>query len=167
MKVTCLMAITLDGKIAKDSDHFPDWTEKADKQLFMEITKKARVIIMGSKTYDTLKKPLSGRKNIVITRNKDRISSHKNLIYTNEPPKKILETLQKEGYEEVILIGGTIINTLFAKEKLINEIIVTISPIIFGKGLSLFNPEIAMKLTLEKVKPLGTNSIYAKYKVAT
>ncbi len=120
---------------------------------------------MGSKTYDTFNKPLPGRKNIVMTRNKDRISDHKDLLYTDEPPKKILANLKKEGFKEAILIGGAIINTLFAKEKLIDEIIVTISPIIFGKGLSLFTPEISMELELEKVERLGKKSIYAKYKV--
>ena len=101
MKVSLLMAITLDGKIAKYSDHLPDWTEKADKKLFVEVTKKAGVMIMGSKTYDTFNKPLPGRKNIVMTRNKDRISDHKDLLYTDEPPKKILANLKKEGFREL------------------------------------------------------------------
>lgn len=62
MKVTLLMAMTLDGKIGKSHDHFPDWTGKADKTLFVRLTKKAGVIIMGSKTFDTIGRPLPNRK---------------------------------------------------------------------------------------------------------
>ena len=47
MKVILLMAMTLDGKIAKNDHHFPDWTGSADKKLFVEITKKAGEIFLN------------------------------------------------------------------------------------------------------------------------
>ena len=34
MKITMLMAVTADGKIARNSSHFPDWTSKEDKKVF-------------------------------------------------------------------------------------------------------------------------------------
>ena len=54
------MAITADGKIAKSSDHFPDWTSKEDKKMFVEVTKEHGVVIMGDKTFFTFPKPLAG-----------------------------------------------------------------------------------------------------------
>ena len=159
------MATTFDGKIAKDSDHFPDWTGKADKKLFVEITKQAGVIIMGSKTYDTIGRPLPGRKNIVITRNTTRTSDHDNLIFTQDAPQKILQKLSEEGFSQAILIGGAKINTLFAKAKVIDELIITIAPLVFGEGLSLFEPEIEMQLQLEKCDTLGENSVCVQYKI--
>jgi dihydrofolate reductase len=165
MKVILLMAITLDGKIGKDSDHFPDWTGKEDKKLFVEITKRVGAMIIGSKTYKTIGKPLPNRKNIIMTRDKSRKSEWDNLIFTDQTPVDILADLENDGYSEVILAGGTLVNSLFARAHLIDEIIVTISPKIFGVGISLFDPEIAMDLELEEVKPLGIDLIYAKYKV--
>lgn len=187
MKLTLLLALTLDGKIAKDSDHFPDWTEKADKKLFVETTKRAGVLIMGSKTFDTIGKPLPGRKNIVLTHDApDRYKKmrgkvftgvekewvpvwiddpEKDLVVTSCFPRQILQRLEKEGFTEAILIGGATINTLFAKENLIDEIIVTISPKIFGSGLSLFDESVSMELELENVERLGQNSLTLKYKV--
>lgn len=165
MKVTCIMAVTLDGRIAKDSDHFPDWTEKADKRLFVEVTKRCGAMIMGSKTYDTIGKPLPGRKNIVLTRDKELISESDNLVYTDALPDQILKWLEKEGYKEVALIGGTQINTLFAEAGLIDELVVTISPVIFGEGLSLFRESVNMNLELLETKLLGEQSVYVRYKV--
>ncbi len=165
MKVILLMAITLDGKIAKDSDHFADWTEKADKKLFVELTKRAGVLIMGSKTYDTIGRPLPGRKNIVLTRDKNRTSDNPDLVFTSDSPRDILSSLAKEGFTEVILAGGQKINTLFVQENLIDEIIVSVSPVIFGQGLSLFDENIALKLQLEKQEKLGENSVALYYKV--
>ncbi len=165
MKVTLLMALTLDGKIAKGPDHYSDWTGKEDKKLFAGISKKAGVVIMGSKTFNTFGKPLPNRKNIILTRNKNRISEWENLVYTDKKPPEILKDLEKEGFSNVILAGGAIINSLFATEKLIDEIIVTISPKIFGYGISLFSDQIAMELELKEVERVGTDLVCLKYKV--
>jgi dihydrofolate reductase len=165
MKVTLLMAITLDGKIGKTPDHFPDWTGPEDKKLFVSITRRAGAVIMGSKTFDTIGTPLSGRKNIVLTRDKQRISQWENLWYTDLSPQAVLETLEKEGYREAVLAGGALVNSLFAEAGLIDDIIVTISPTIFGYGLSLFTPEISMELQLKDVRRLGRDLVCLTYSV--
>lgn len=165
MKVTLLMALTLDGKIGKSPNHYPDWTGKEDKKLFVKISKKAGVVIMGSKTFDTFGKPLPDRKNIVLTRKKNRISEWENLIYTDKKPPDILQDLEKEGFSNAVLAGGATINSLFAKENLIDEIIVTISPKIFGYGISIFSDQISMDLELKEVERVGTDLVCLTYKV--
>jgi dihydrofolate reductase len=165
MKVTLVMALTLDGKIGKSPDHFPDWTGKEDKRLFVKITKEAGVVIMGSKTFDTIGIPLPERKNVVMTRDRNRKSQWDNLVFTDKAPKEILEDLEKEGYSHAVLAGGALVNSLFAEENLIDEIIVTISPKIFGFGISLFTEEITMELELNEVKRFARNLVYLKYEV--
>ena len=165
MKLTLIMALTLDGKIGKGPDHFPDWTGKQDKKLFAELSKQAGVVIMGSKTFDTIGKPLPGRKNVILTRNQHRKSAWNHLIYTSQSPGNILKELENEGYSKAILAGGALINSLFAREHLIDEIIVTISPKIFGTGLSLFSETINMELELLELTKLGSNQVCLTYRV--
>jgi dihydrofolate reductase len=165
MKVIVLMAMTVDGMIARDSEHFPNWTSKEDKMMFKEVTRAAGVLIMGSKTYDAIGKPLPGRMNVVLTRNKQRISQLKNLVFTDRKPGELLVDLEKEGLTEVILAGGSTINTLFAKENLIDELQVTYTPKIFGQGLSLFADRLSMDLELIDFKQLGADELIARYRV--
>ena len=165
MKVVLLMAMTVDGKIAKDQDHFPDWTSSEDKRMFKAVTQKAGVLIMGSKTYDAIGRPLPGRKNIVLTRKQERWCSQDNLVFTGESPKVLLANLANEGYSTVILAGGAKINYLFATENLIDEIQVTYSPVIFGNGLSLFDGQVTMALELIDFSALNSNEITARYRV--
>ena len=165
IKTILLMAQTLDGKIAKDSDHFPDWTGKADKRLFVEITKAAGALIMGSKTFDTIGKPLPGRKNIVMTRDPRRISTWDNLVYTNLTPQALLAELESEGYREVVLAGGTRINSIFLRAGLIDELIVTITPMIFGSGIGLFEEGLEVDLVLEEFRPLDEARVCLHYRV--
>lgn len=165
IKTILLMAQTLDGKIAKHADHFPDWTGRADKQLFVRETRRAGAIIMGSKTYDTIGKPLPGRRNIVMTRNPERVSHADNLVYTSLSPRAILEGLEKEGYERVVLAGGARINTLFAEAGLIDEVLVTVTPLVFGQGIAMFEEGIVADLSLLRVIQIDPERVCLHYRL--
>ncbi|MBI5221369.1 MAG: dihydrofolate reductase [Candidatus Magasanikbacteria bacterium] len=156
MKVILLMAITVDGKIAKSPDHPATWTSRADKKVFVAETKKAGVIIMGETTYDTIGKPLPGRLNIVMSLSPDKNKNIPGLLeFTNTPPKELLAELESRGFSSVIIGGGATINGLFLREKLIDEIWLTIEPKIFGEGLSLFKgAEVDVDLELLEVNKI-------------
>jgi dihydrofolate reductase len=165
MKTILLMAQTLDGKIARHADHFPDWTGRADKQLFVRETRRAGVVIMGSKTFDTIGRPLPGRRNVVMTRDARRVSQWENLVYTSLAPAKILSDLEQEGFERVILAGGARINTLFAQAGLIDEILVTITPMVFGHGIAMFEDGISADLALYRTIQLDAERVCLHYRV--
>jgi len=165
MRLIVIMAMTVDGKIGVNDDHFPDWTGSADKLLFKEITMKVGALIMGYKTFEIIGKPLPDRKNIVMTRNPTRRSHWDNLIFSSKSPKKILDDLKRDGFNEVILAGGAKVNTLFAKASLINDIIITYVPKIFGQGISLFSEPLSMDLKLKEFRSLEDGAIYAHYQV--
>ena len=165
MKVVLLMALTVDGMIARSPNHFPDWTSRQDKAMFKQVTQKAGVVVMGSRTYDAIGKPLPGRKNVVLTRNKQRRSCHQNLVYTDLEPGALLSGLEAEGFQEVVLAGGATINTLFAGRGLIDEIQVTYSPKVFGAGLTSFAGELSMDLRLLTFEQLGPDEILVRYGV--
>jgi len=165
MKLILLMALTLDGKIAKDAAHFPDWTATEDKRLFARLSRQAGVVIMGSKTFDTLGKPLPKRHHIVLTRSQERKSVWDNLEFTAAAPAVILQNLERSGFSEAILAGGSAINTLFARQGLIDEVIVTISPLIFGRGLSLFDDDVDLRLELVEMEQVGNQLVMLRYRV--
>jgi len=154
--VTILVqAITADGKIARDEYQFPDWTGKEDKRFFKEISLTAGVVIMGMKTFSTIGSALPGRKNIVMTQS-PKVSKDPNVVFTNASPEDILQTLEAEGFTKVVLAGGSQINTLFAKKKLIDKVSLTICPVIFGEGISLFAESLEISLFLQETRLLGS-----------
>jgi len=167
MKIILLMAITLDGKIAKHTTQLADWTSKADKQIFVEETKKAGIIIMGKTTYDTIGRPLPGRLNVIMELGPDSSKNIKDsLEFTETPPQKLIKDLSARGFDNIILGGGSTINGLFLKENLVDEIWLTIEPKIFGEGLSLFKgADVNLDLELIEVKNLDKNVIHVRYKI--
>jgi dihydrofolate reductase len=164
MKITMMMAMTADGKIAKTSDHFPDWTSTEDKKMFAKISKEAGVVIMGDKTFATFPAPLKDRLNVIFTldENPKEIPGVK---WVKGEPEDVIMEQEKAGYKSAILGGGSFINGLFLKHKLIDEIYVTIEPKIFGDGLGLFKGDFDIELKLESVEKINDTALFLKYKV--
>lgn len=192
MKIVLMMAMTADGKIAKTSDHFPDWTSKEDKKYFMETTKKHGVILMGEKTFFTLSpkpknntsdtankkgnnsgsfgegrafpKPLPGRLNVVFTLEKNPPEMD-GVKWVSGDEEKVLKELENMGYQSAILGGGAYLNSQFLKKKLIDEIWITIEPKIFGGGLGIFSGDFDADLKLISLEKINENSVVVKYRV--
>ena len=164
MKVIIMMAMTLDGKIAKTSNHFPDWTSREDKQLFQKISKEAGVVIMGDKTFFTFPTPLKERLNVVFTLEKNP-KPIEGVKWVKGEPEAVIAELESMGYKSAILGGGAFINGLFLEHKLIDEIYITVEPKIFGDGLSLFKGDFDVNLKLKSVEKINDDSVVLKYEV--
>ena len=168
MKIILMMVKTADGFIAKTPSQSPmEWTSKADKDIFIKRTKEAGVIIMGLATYKTIGKPLPGRLNMIMTFKPEKETNIPgSLEFTNKQPAALLTELETRGFKEVILGGGTAINSLFLKAGLVDELQITIEPILFGGGLTLFKDlDLNIKLELLEMKDLGGSVVNLRYKI--
>ncbi|MBI2475497.1 dihydrofolate reductase [Candidatus Uhrbacteria bacterium] len=165
MKIILLAAISANGKIAEhECQTSLDWTSKEDLRFFIEKTKEIGVLIMGRKTFETIGKPLKGRKTIVMTRedNGRQLETKEEsgkVEFTSEQPCKLLERLQKEGVENVVIAGGSSIYSQFLKEKLVTEIYLTVEPVLFGDGVPLASGFGRINLKLDEVTQLGDQAV--------
>ncbi len=166
MKIMLLAAMTIDGKIARNEQHFVDWSSPEDKKLFRTTSKEARVIIMGNNTYRTLPAPLSGRLHIVLTTTLEGKEQKPGAVeFTSDMPEKIVAGLEARGYTEAVLIGGAQVNSLFLLADHVDEIWLTIEPFIFGVGLDVFRGvSFDLKPRLLQVEKLNEGgSVLLKY----
>jgi dihydrofolate reductase len=159
------MAMTADGITAKNSLEFVNWTESDDKKLFVDVTKNSGVVIMGRNTFKTIGKPLKNRKNIVYSRTQKGDFPDDDLYYTDMDPELLLKKLKRDNFKEVVLIGGSEINTIFAKNNLIDELMLTVSPVFFGQGLTMFTEKLDLDLKLIEFNKVGNNSIFIRYEI--
>ncbi len=164
MKVTIICATSLDGFINKLDRGKLIWGSTQDKQHFAKETRRTGVAIMGQTTFDTLDEPLPDRLNVVVTRTpKDNTDQ---VIYVDGKPRNILEDMEARGFSEVSVIGGSMINTLFMNAGVVTDLVITITPHIFGEGVPLFgNLDKDYNLELVEARPLGPGEILNHYKV--
>jgi dihydrofolate reductase len=153
--------MSADGYIAKDTNHAALWTSKEDKKRFVEITKRAGVVVMGSKTYKTLQRPLKERVNIIYSRS----GVFEGAETTQDKPQDLLQKLEARGFKEVAICGGAEIYSMFMKSGLVSKIYLTIEPVLFGKGVHLFNDDFHRQLTLVSAGQAENGALLLEYNV--
>ena len=161
MRILLLAAVTLDGKIARNTHHFVNWSSREDKKLFFATSRQAGVIIVGNNTFKTLPSPLPGRLHIVLTTTLEgKVNISGSVEYTDRTPPEIVADLEARGYTEAVLTGGAQINALFLQHGLVDEIWLTVEPLIFGAGIDLIRGlefDLRAKLIhIEKLNEDGT-----------
>lgn len=166
MNVFIIAAITVDGMIGLSKDHHADWTSKEDKQLFVKLTKEAGVMIMGANTFKTIGRGLPGRKTIVYSYDSSITNGAEgNVDWTNKAPEELLKQLETEGHESVAICGGAQIYSQFLEKKLVDELYLTVEPIIFGTGVKFANDTPQQQLQLLESQQLNDSTILLHYKI--
>lgn len=169
-----VMLATVDGKTTEgDNTNIYTWTSLEDQKYFFPLINSYSVIVMGGKTYEAVRSILKLKENklrIVLTRHPKKYSLQTikgQLEFSNEEPKQLVRRLSMIGYKKILLVGGSIINGLFLKDNLIDELYLTVEPKIFGKGKNIVEGQSLNKslrlINIEKLNKEGT--LLLKYKI--
>lgn len=162
MKVSLIAAISADGYIARTRDELVDWTSKDDKKLFVEITKRAGVVIMGGNTFRTIGKALTGRHHIVYSRQE---LHRPDIEVTQESPPELIARLEQEGVRAVVICGGHAIYSMFLAADMVDEVYLTVEPTLFGQGVRLADSLLDVKLRLIHHELLNEDSVLLHYEI--
>lgn len=98
MTLSVIVAMAEDRAIGRDNDM--PWHLPADLKYF-KATTMGKPIVMGRKTYESIGRPLPGRRNIVVTRNADWSADGVDVVPTLQAAKEAVQ-----GVEEAMIIGG-------------------------------------------------------------
>ncbi|MGI8588017.1 MAG: dihydrofolate reductase family protein [Chloroflexia bacterium] len=165
MRIILIAAVTLDGKMARHAAHLSDWTSPQDKRIFREETRRAGVVILGNNTYKTLASPLPGRLHIVLTRDPPSQPAMPGVVeFTDAPPAAIVADLERRGYMAAALTGGAQVNSLFLAADLVDEIWLTVEPLIFGRGIGIFEDAVPdLRARLVELRQLNEGAFLVRY----
>ncbi len=172
MKTVLVFVSTLDGKVTKWGDpNVKTWSSQSDQEYFKKLWNITPIIIIGSNTYNVDPiKPSSSHLLVVMTRYPSKYKQYETLgqiEFTKVSPARIVKRFEKEGQEQMLVVGGAHIATSFLKGNLIDELWLTIEPKIFGQGGNfVIEEKLDINLQLiscEKVNKQGT--LITKYAV--
>lgn len=170
-KLIVYIATSVDGYIAKPNDDlsFLSVVEKPGEDYgYSNFINTIDTVIVGRKTYDWVMKhvpafPHEDKTSYVITKNA-RPAIGNTIFYTGNLKELILQLKKTPGKNIFCDGGATIIHTLL-KEKLINELIISVIPILVGEGIKLFTdgrPE--QQLTLISAKSFEKGLVQLHYR---
>ena len=171
MKVTLFMAMSLNGIIArKNGDE--DFLSHDNWNSFSDLVKHFQNFIIGRKTFEAVKKWTDGYNfddfkdatKVVISSNQNYKTDKSYKLASN--PKEALKILKESGFNNILITGGSGLNSSFAKENLIDEVILNVEPVIIGEGIPLFfSNEFDLNLKLVDVKKLPNDIVQLHYKI--
>lgn len=151
-KIILFIASSLDGYIARENGKI-DWLPENTASGYDDFIKSIDTVIMGKKTYDQVLTfgdyPYKDKKSYVFTRNNE-YSKNENTEFVHDADKLVKDILSDSG-TNIWLIGGAEIISTFVNLGFVDEIIISIIPVVLGKGIPLFkNIEKEVKLELIK-----------------
>ena len=100
MKISMIAAMAHDRVIGKDNQM--PWHLPADLAHFKRVTL-GKPVLMGRKTFESIGRPLPGRRNLVISRNPDYQAEGIEVVSSVEAA---LALLAGSSVEELMVIGG-------------------------------------------------------------
>jgi dihydrofolate reductase len=165
-KIIAIAAITLDGRIAAYPGHFSDWASPEDKGLLHGLLDQSDLVVVGNTTYITAAVPLAKRNCLVFSRSPKGIERHNERLSFCDPEKSNLRQLL-DRYKTIAVLGGTQVYTYFLERNWLDEIYLTIEPLVFGNGLPLFESANWNKWPYEliearKLNPVGSVLLHYK-----
>lgn len=167
MKTILLAVATIDGKIARHPLHAVDRSSPEDKTHFVETIKRVGVVIEWANTFKSInQKVIPKRRTIIMTHNATQFESQSGVEFFSWSAKDLIWQLHDQWESEVIIAGGAQINYQFLQADVVDEIRLTIEPLIFGNGISLVegDTDLYNRFHLLSVDTLNQDTLLVKYK---
>lgn len=151
LHITIHMVASLDGKIAKPdnsvawfetSSSYPQGVESQDPETFLQ---NIDCYVMGARTY-ALAESLAaeygwayGDKPTIVLTHQPLQSDRPSITFFAGDLQTLLRTHLQGRYRHVWVVGGAHVAREFIQQKLVDEIRVSILPILLGEGLPYFD----------------------------
>lgn len=164
-KISAFIATSIDGYIAK-KDGDLDWlttfspptAAEEDKDCgYSKFISSIDVLVMGRNSYETVAKfdpwPYHGKRVIVISKSLTSVCEQAELF--SGEITHLIEKLHAEGIKHIYIDGGVTISN-FLNAGLVDEMTISLIPVVLGSGIPLFN-----KITHDKWCRLMSSKAYS------
>ena len=170
MQCSVYIATSLDGYIARP-DGGLDWLSAAQSSGedygYATFAASVDALVMGRTTYDTVLGfgawPYAGKRVVVLT-HRPAESRHGEELHGGDV-EELVQRLAREGVKRIYVDGGVVIQQFLAA-KLIDDLTISIIPVVLGAGIRLFSdrgPE--ESLVLDGVDSFTSGLVQLRYRV--
>lgn len=142
-KLTLFIAASLDGYIATKEESL-DWlfsVEGEGDNGYTEFYETVDTVLMGKRTYDWVMEhaedfPYQNKVCYVFTRSDVRETEH--VQFVQDDIVDFTNLLKQQEGGNIWIVGGGELVSAFMKEQLVDELILTVAPVLLGNGIPLF-----------------------------
>nr|AIA10944.1 RibD C-terminal domain protein [uncultured bacterium] len=172
MKITLVDAISINGKITK-GEHDMSWLSNEDQTEFARLRDQHDVIVLDRKSYESYHpRPQNGKLRLVLTHHPelfidDTVPGQLEFVVMDDV-KTLVAQLQERGCKKLLVAGGGSVAADFLEAGVVNEVYVTLEPVLFGQGKTMLAERtLNVHLKLKSVKQLNeTGTLFIHYEVS-
>ena len=164
-RFVAFVATSVDGRISLATRTLPDWISKEDERFFQNSLSRVDAVIVGRNTYRAAAARLRARTTFVFSNHLKTVQRRGTVTFVN--PAHIDFTELFRQYKTVAVLGGGAVYHALLERNLLDEIYITIEPLIFGRGNAMFIGCVRTKrLRLLSVRRLNrTGTLLLHYKI--
>lgn len=144
-KIILYIASSLDGFIARrngDISWLDAYQVEGEDYGYSKFLKTIDIIVMGSKTYEQVLNfggwPYEGFKTYVMTKRQLKPVDKAKVKFYSGDLDSFVTGIRRESQKSIWLVGGASVAQSFLKHGFIDEMIISIIPVILGDGITLF-----------------------------
>ena len=170
-RVRAFFATSLDGMIAGAGDAL-DWLPghgEGAEDTFTPFFAEVGAMLMGRRTFDVVSAMegewFYGDTPILVATSRALETSIPSVRPVHGPIEAMVEEARKAaGGRDVYLDGGALFRSALEAE-LIDEITMTLVPVVLGEGIRLFGDGERHTMTLESARSIGAGMVQIRYRV--
>ena len=172
-KAIVFVATSLDGYIAKSNDDLSFLSlveQKGEDYGYEEFIKTIDTVVLGRKTYDWVTKNISashyGERTTYVATRTPRPSVGNTHFYNGNLTELVTKLKSESTGKNLFVDGGAEVVNSLVKDKLIDEFVISIIPVILGGGVRLFKEGLSeQKLKLITSKHFEKGLVQIHYKL--
>ena len=141
MKITLYAVMTLDGKIAQHDQDSLSWASAEDQSFLLGELERFQFTFVGRKTYEVSREIYREKTCVMFSRSAETLIERSPHLFVSP-----LESFDPQawgarvGAERAALLGGSHIYSYFLQRGWVDELYLTLEPLVFGQGTSWLSP---------------------------
>ena len=162
--------MSVNGMIA-DKKGQEDFLSDTNWKYFVKTVEEHDCLIVGRKTYEAVQKYPDYNFNDIKTKLKIVISGNNTFqpdssFLVAKSPEDAIEKATAMDIDNAVLAGGSMTNSAFLNNDLIDEVVVMIEPVFIGGGIPLFaEKEFEKRLSFINLEKITDDILMIKYKI--
>ena len=148
MRLILFMVMSMDGIVAFDEQtDIRKYSSQEDHAFFIREATDCDAAIMGRFSYN---REVSCKRKYLLSHVPADLDVDADTIPLSGDVRKIYETIEADGNEKTALLGGPRTNASFLRAELVDEIYLTVEPVLLGEGVHFATGELRGSWMLER-----------------
>ena len=165
-KLMLFIATSLDGYIARPSGSI-DWMFTDHDYGYPEFFAGIDTVVMGRKTYELALSfgayPYEGTEGFVFSRGARPADG--NVAFVAHDPAAFVDGLKHRDGKDIWLVGGSDLIAQCLAHDLVDELIISVHPLLLGQGIPLFAPGLLEReLVLTRSESFASGLVQSSYR---